>query len=58
MLDSDEDGEISIFYVNFNKVPKKLLKILKPVIHPMKEYGNKYKEEDFVLACENLYNVG
>jgi hypothetical protein len=57
LLDFDEDGEISIFCVDFRKIPAKLIQILQPIIHQMKVWGVKYKVHQFIIECEKLYNV-
>lgn len=59
ILDLDEDGEISIFCVDFRKIPTKLIKILQPLINQMKEWGNKYKEHDFAKVFNemHLFNI-
>ena len=57
LMDSDEDGEISIFCADFSKFSEKLKKLLDPLVKPMKERGNKYNEENFVVDLERLYEV-
>lgn len=57
LLDFDEDGEISIFCIDLRKIPSKLVQILQPIIFQMKEWGNKYKERQFIIECEKLYSV-
>ncbi len=57
LLDYDEDGEISIFCVDFRKIPAKLIQLLQPIIHQMKEWGIKYKVHQFIIECEKLYTV-
>lgn len=57
LIDSDQDGEISIFCSDFSKIPMRTRKLLSAVIMDMKERGTKHNPQTFIQECENLYNV-
>lgn len=57
LLDSDQDGEISIFCIDFRKLSVNMKKLIQPMTYQMKEWGVKYIEEEFIIECEKLYNV-
>ena len=55
-LDRDEDGLISRIYIDTNKIPKNILKIITPVLNLMNEKDKALNEYEFVLSCISLFD--
>lgn len=57
ILDSDEDGIISIFCIDLKKIPENVAKFMRSLILQLKENGMKLNQEEFIFECEKIYNV-
>ena len=57
ILDSDEDGVISIFYNNLNGLPKSITKIVNPIFEEMKKNFDTLVESEFLKAINYLFDV-
>jgi hypothetical protein len=56
-LDADQDGIISIFNIDLRKIDNTILKILQPILTELKEMEETLTEDEFIRACEHLYDV-
>jgi len=54
-LDSDQDGIISGMNVNTNKIPKKIIKIIEPLLIELKEENQNLNKNEFILAMDKLF---
>jgi Ca2+-binding EF-hand superfamily protein len=57
ILDSDQDGEVSIFCSDFKKITPSFKKLLNPIINEMREKGSKFNIDSFTYECDQLFNV-
>jgi hypothetical protein len=57
VLDSDQDGIISIFNIDVRKLDNNIIKILQPILTELKEMEETLTEEEFIKACDHLYEV-
>jgi hypothetical protein len=57
LIDSDQDNSISSLNVDLKKLPQNLNNILKPIFDELKEENETLNENEFVRACEHLYEV-
>ena len=54
-LDSDQDGIISGMNVNTNKISKKIIKIIEPLLIELKEENQNLNKNEFILAMDKLF---
>jgi len=57
LLDSDQDNQISKFSIDLKKLPDNLKNILKIITREIIEDNQTLNKEEFMLACEHLYEV-
>ena len=57
LLDFDQDNNISSLNMDVRKLEGYLIKILKPIFEELKEENETLNENEFVRACEHLYEV-
>lgn len=56
-LDSDQDDVISADLINLEFVPLEILRILRPIFSELEEIDEGITGQEFVDACERLYEV-
>ena len=54
-LDSDQDGIISGINININKIPKKIINIIEPLLIELKEENQTLNKDEFILAMDKLF---
>lgn len=57
ILDSDEDGIISIFYYNSKGLPNNIIKILQPMFDELKKNLDNLNEVEFISALSRIFDV-
>jgi hypothetical protein len=57
LLDSDQDNLISKFCIDLKKLPEEIRNILKIITKEIIEDDQTLNKEEFMLACEQLYQV-
>lgn len=57
ILDSDQDNQISSVNIDLKRIPTNISSILNPIISELKEENETLNENEFVRACEHLYEV-
>jgi hypothetical protein len=57
LLNSDGDEVISAFNINLRKVPPTILSLLDPIINELKQDEETLNENEFIRACEHLYDM-
>ena len=54
-LDSDQDGKISGINFRLNKIPKKIINIIQPLLIELKEDNQTLNKEEFAFAMDKLF---
>ena len=54
-LDSDQDGIISGINISINKIPKKIINIIEPLLIELKEENQTLNKDEFILAMDKLF---
>lgn len=57
LLNSSGDDIISAFNINLRKLPITILNILEPIIKELKHDEETLNENEFIKACEHLYDM-
>ena len=54
-MDSDQDGIISGINISINKIPKKIINIIEPLLFELKEENQTLNQDEFILAMGKLF---
>jgi hypothetical protein len=57
ILDSDQDNQISSFCIDTKKIPSNIINILNPIIVELNDENETLNLNEFVKACEHLFEV-
>ena len=55
-LDGDQDNLINSINININKIPKKVYKIIEPLLNELKEDNQSLNKEEFLIAMNKLFD--
>jgi hypothetical protein len=57
ILDSDDDGQISIYYSNLNDLPDNVKHIIRPIFNNLKSSLDSLNEQNFIDALSLIFSV-
>ncbi len=57
ILDKDRDNKISQLNLGTKNLPKKIQKIISPIVDELKEENETLNQDEFVIACERLFEM-